>query len=107
MGNSVSRMITSDGEESKSIMNRLVVSGDTEGMVSFLDNNPDADINEVDENGYTPLHLACDRGNPAMVELLLSRGADRSIKDADDLTALELAEISDHKSIVDILKAPS
>lgn len=74
--------------------------------------------------GYTALHLACDRGNLAVVELLLKHGADRTLKascplmwfpricaqlyliqDPDELTALELAETCGHDEIVKALKA--
>ena len=73
--------------------------------------------------GYTPLHLACDRGNLAVVEVLLKHGADRNLKasrsfiyhsrvcahrhpmqDPDELTALELAETCGHEDIANLLK---
>lgn len=75
------------------------------------------------DQGYTALHLACDRGNLAIVELLLKHGVDRTLKasypfmcysricaqrypmqDPDDLTALELAETCGHDEIVKVLK---
>jgi len=62
------------------------------------------DVNKFDEHGYTPLHLACDRGNAAVVELLLSKGADHSLKDPDELTALELATIAGHDDIVALIQ---
>lgn len=73
--------------------------------------------------GYTALHLACDRGNLAVVEVLLKHDVDQtlkvscsfmccsytcaqkcSIQDQDELTALELAETSGHDEIVRVLK---
>lgn len=105
IGNVVSTMMHDEDDGSKSRIINLVVDGDVQGVVSYLDGHPDMDVNEVDENGYTPLHLACDRGNAEMVKLLLSRGADMNMKDADELTALELAEISGHDDIVTVLKS--
>ena len=73
--------------------------------------------------GYTALHLACDRGNLATVKVLLKHGADQTLKashsfmhrwcicaqkcsvqDQDELTALELAETCSHDEIVKVLK---
>ncbi|KZT05862.1 ankyrin [Laetiporus sulphureus 93-53] len=105
MGNSVSVMDISGHEQSKTTLSRLAISGNVRDIASFLDENPDIDVNAADENGYTSLHLACDRGHVEIVRLLLSRGADPSIKDADDLPAVELAEISGHQDIVDILNS--
>jgi ankyrin repeat protein len=70
--------------------------------------------------GYTPLHLAADRGHLEIVKLLLGKGVDKSIKvrafgsidmiksiiagqDPDDMTALELAQIVGHSGIVSAL----
>ncbi|PCH33866.1 ankyrin [Wolfiporia cocos MD-104 SS10] len=103
LGNSVSTMAMLE-EQSGSAISDLAISGDTQQLLSFLGAHHEVDVNETDENGYTPLHLACDRGHTKVVELLLSRGADPSIKDPDGLTALELAEISGHDTIMSILK---
>ncbi|ODO01651.1 hypothetical protein I350_06475 [Cryptococcus amylolentus CBS 6273] len=62
-------------------------------------------VNAVDEFGYTPLHLAADRGYPDMTRLLLEHGADRNVKDQDEQTPLMLAEISSRDDIIVILSS--
>lgn len=42
-----------------------------------------ANVNQPDNAGKTPLHLACIIQSPTMVDTLLSHGADMSIKDHD------------------------
>jgi ankyrin repeat protein len=42
-------------------------------------------------NGTTPLHLAAERGYPEMVRILISYGADYRKKNAQGMTALEIA----------------
>ncbi|OWZ53687.1 hypothetical protein J010_03886 [Cryptococcus neoformans] len=64
-------------------------------------------INSRDEFGYTPLHLAADRGYPKMTKLLLELGADKSLKDQDDQTPLMLAQISSRDDIIAILDPSS
>ena len=46
----------------------------------------------------TPLHLAADEGQAATVSLLLSLGADRTIKNEDGETAEDLAEDENTKA---------
>lgn len=60
----------------------------------------------LDEN-YTPLHSAVRRKLPAIVELLLTKGADRNIQDKKNKTPIKYAnEFQDErgKQIIAILK---
>jgi len=82
----------------------LAIAGDAQKLEKMLIAEPSLDLNRKDEYGYTALHLACDRGNLAVAELLLKHGVDRTLKDPDELTALELAETCGHDEIVKVLK---
>ncbi|KAF8641168.1 hypothetical protein AX17_000803 [Amanita inopinata Kibby_2008] len=85
----------------------LAVANDVAGLTMLLEQSPKADINVRDEFGYTPLHLAADRGNMEVVKLLLSKGADAALKDADGFSALELATVTGHEGIQELLTMPS
>ncbi|OCH94767.1 ankyrin [Obba rivulosa] len=104
MGNYVSVMARPELEDDKSLSG-IAISGDAEGLKEFKRTHPSVSLNRLDENGYTPLHLACDRGHLAVVRLLLSEGADKDVKDADDMTAIELARFSGHDDIVQLLES--
>ena len=57
-----------------------------------------ADINSIDENGNTPLHLVVMYGREKVNDfttLLLDAGASLDIKNKDNLTAVEMAQDSD------------
>ena len=77
----------------------LAIAGDAQKLTEMLIADPSLDLNQKDEyvsissasitgprlkaifgQGYTALHLACDRGNLAIVELLLKRGVNRTLK---------------------------
>jgi len=105
MGTSVSAMAPPPHDEKDArTIHGLAISNNTLGLSLFLQAQQNVDVNKFDEHGYTPLHLACDRGNAAVVELLLSKGADHSLKDPDELTALELATIAGHDDIVALIQ---
>ncbi|KAJ6621641.1 acyl CoA binding protein-domain-containing protein [Mycena sp. CBHHK59/15] len=78
-GTSVSAMARPEAENDTSI-HGLAVSGNLPGLVELLHKDPNTDLNARDAFGYTPLHLAADRGNLSIVEFLLENGADRTIK---------------------------
>lgn len=65
------------------------------------------DINEIDENGWTPLMVACYHTSREMVLLLLNFGADLSLTNLNGTSMLMYAKDgylkSDNKSVIDIL----
>ncbi|KAK7694932.1 hypothetical protein QCA50_002120 [Cerrena zonata] len=99
-------MVSQETEEMREVgsLHALVLDGDVAGVEKHLQDHPDTNLNELDEHGYTPLHIASDRGHTKVVELLLSKGADKAIKDPDEFTALELAEVAEHDDIVTLLR---
>ncbi|GJE85719.1 acyl-CoA-binding domain-containing protein [Phanerochaete sordida] len=106
LGNSVST-VSQAGEEERQqgTLHALAVSGDVQGIGSFLQSHPETQLNEKDAYGYTALHLASDRGHLAVVKLLLERGADPRLQDADELTAVELARIAEHDDVVALIES--
>ncbi|KAL4069688.1 acyl CoA binding protein-domain-containing protein [Scleroderma yunnanense] len=108
MGTFVSALVrptTGDGETET--LQKLAIDGDALEVSRFLEANPLMDINERDEFGYTALHLACDRGNSAVVKILLEHGGDPLLKDPDGLTVLELTEIAGHDKLSAFLQGAS
>lgn len=83
----------------------VVLKGDAGRLRTMLELDPTINLDEVDEYGYTPLHLASDRGHLEVVRLLLERGANKTIKDADEFTPQELAEIAGKDDIAALLLA--
>ncbi|WWC73236.1 uncharacterized protein I206_107202 [Kwoniella pini CBS 10737] len=94
---------TEDDIESASPLHDAV-SDDNRQIVQALIKRDPRTINLKDPFGYTPLHLAADRGHVEMVKLLLRHGADREAIDEDNQTPQLLAEISGRDEIVEILK---
>ncbi|CAK9786803.1 ankyrin [Cutaneotrichosporon oleaginosum] len=101
-GPSVSVMEREEGEEGPgSALHDAASEGDVAALDKLLERN---NVNIKDEYGFTPLHLAADRGRTEVVKLLLERGADKAILDPDEQTACDLAAVSGRDDIVALLR---
>ncbi|OGV68923.1 MAG: hypothetical protein A2283_16755 [Lentisphaerae bacterium RIFOXYA12_FULL_48_11] len=79
-------------------------SGDPEKVAAVI-NKDSASINQADESGKTPLHLAVEKNDARLVSLLLSKGADSRIKDRSGRTPLRIATDAESIGCVKILVA--
>ena len=59
--------------------------------LKFLLNDYDPDINATNQSGDTALHGAVTRGSAMIIEWLLEQGSDISLKNARDMTPLDIA----------------
>ncbi|MBX9831351.1 ankyrin repeat domain-containing protein [Candidatus Babeliales bacterium] len=66
-----------------------------------------ANVNALDEDGWTPLHEATANNNKEMVELLLDYRADPNVKDEDGKTPLRWAMERGYKAIGQLLAIES
>jgi uncharacterized protein len=64
-----------------------------------------AELNAVQEGGYTALHETANRGDMPLTELLLSHGADPSVKTSAGQSPLDLAEQKGHNAVAARLRA--
>ncbi|KAG7450619.1 ankyrin [Guyanagaster necrorhizus] len=83
----------------------LAVSNQIARLAALLKEELELDLDAQDEYGYTALHLAADRGNTAIVKILLDQGANAALKDSDGFSASELARIAGHSDIVQLLSS--
>lgn len=60
-------------------------------------------INQVEGNGYSALIKASIKGHKNIVEWLLQKGADKSLRSFDSKTALDYARENKHKEIIQLL----
>lgn len=72
--------------------------------VAFILVNHGININEVDNKGQTPLHIACKHENSRrMLLLLLDEGAQLNVTDKQGYTPLMIATINGHIELIKIL----
>lgn len=75
---------------------------DADRMRKLLSEHPP--VNETDQNGMTPLHMAIDSHKTACVGMLLEAGADREVRDRQGRTAFDAArQIADVQDRAQIL----
>ena len=72
-------------------------------VVKFLTSLPETNIDSQDDKGATPLILAAFNNHPKIVEFLLQKGADASIKDNSGKNALDWATSKDYANVVNVL----
>ncbi|EGD80138.1 hypothetical protein PTSG_13103 [Salpingoeca rosetta] len=75
--------------------------GDAPAVTSLIEQD-NADVNQHNEQGDTPLHVACRHNQPAVVELLLKKGADTAVKNKKGETPYDVAQASGHTAITSI-----
>ena len=66
--------------------------------------HPEADPDAQQEGGWTPLHSAALQGSVDLARLLLSFGADPSIRADDGRTPADMAEAKGHHSVATMLR---
>lgn len=73
-------------------------------VIEFILNRDLSGINDVNNNGSTPLHLAIQGNKPSTVKLLLNKGANINAKDKDGKTPLDLAVQEGYTDIIQIIE---
>lgn len=79
----------------------LARSGSVDQMETYLNQNP-LDLNSKNPSGFTPLILACYRGNDAVAIFLIEKGANVDLGNENG-TALMGATVKGNKKIVTFL----
>jgi len=90
-------------EDGKSVLYLAVEIGSTD-IAALLLNVPSLDVHAADKQGLSPLHLAGENGDLAMVKLLLKHGADADRLDKNGQTAADHARFENHTEVYDYLK---
>nr|WP_253309278.1 ankyrin repeat domain-containing protein [Rickettsia endosymbiont of Ceutorhynchus assimilis] len=73
-------------------------------VIEFILNRDLSGINDITNNGRTPLHLAIQGNKPSTVKLLLNKGANINAKDKDGKTPLDLAMQEGYTNIVEMIE---
>jgi len=62
-----------------------------------------ARVNAQDNKGNTPLHVSAINGDIEISTLLLKKGADKYVRNSDNLTPLQIAIQKNYESLVKLL----
>ncbi|XP_071132129.1 transient receptor potential cation channel subfamily A member 1-like isoform X2 [Mytilus edulis] len=81
----------------------IAAENDNNNAIEILYNASQTELNDGDDDGRTPLMLACQTGHYKSVKTLLTLGADISARDEDSCTGLILAARHGYANIVKVL----
>lgn len=92
--------------ESEKTIEDFLKEGNVETFRKLLANIGEDEINSLDDNGLGLIHWACDRGNVAILELILKTDRiDINLQDEEGQTALFYASSCGHDSCLRLLLA--
>ena len=83
-------------------ISKILIKNNNKYIVQLLVEN-EADLNDKDINGKTPLHFASEIYDRDIQRLLLRKGADVNACDDNGVTALHLASKNGNKCLVQLL----
>jgi len=83
-------------------IHQFAINGDAAGVTAELAKDP-AELNQPEDDGLTPLHLAAQNCHTNVVELLLAKGAKINVTARDDATPLHLAAQEGCADVVTVL----
>lgn len=90
-------------ESGQTALHYAVLKNNREMIQLLIENNADINLREA-KKGQTPLHFAAKTEKKQAVELLLENKANPDIKDRDNKTPKQLAELTGNKEIVNLFQ---
>lgn len=80
-----------------------VRTGNSQKMMEIISKRPDR-VNEKDDFGTTPLHIAVEKGNIPIIKQLIQKGAEVNAKDNDGRTPLDFLAMRPNEEIEELLR---
>jgi len=96
----LSKIVNKQEEEKDESLFEAAKSGDMDFVAYALSRS---DINRVNKDGKTALHVASEAGQFEIAAFLLNLGANKTLLDYDGRTALNYAKLSGKKELVELL----
>ncbi|MBD3273025.1 hypothetical protein GF385_01590 [Candidatus Dependentiae bacterium] len=77
-----------------------IIFGDLKNVISFIASHPSFDLNELDENGYSCLHYACESERENIVKFLFNQCVDLNVVDKEGFTPFDYAFEAQYYNII-------